>query len=214
MKNITRLLLYVLAFSAVEANAQLPSRDEVSPDIGLVAVFDLPGIGDYDLYKYGIGTEVQFRDWVSHPWGYSLAIGYGEWAADSNARSPGSQLYDFDGKLEVVPFGGSVMYNTFTGESWTLSLDGGIRWLAIDSKISARNTSQDPATRYDVNVGDAIHVLLGVKADYNLSPDVLWSIGTGYRTDVSRGDVSTELGPARDSIMEAFSFETGLHIRF
>lgn len=214
MKNLVRSALCMLAGWAVQTQAQLPSRDEVSPDIGLVAVFDMPGIGDYDLYTFGIGAEVQFRDWVNHPWGYSLAIGYSEWSVDENADSPGSQFYDYDGKLEVVPFGGSVMYNAYSGESWNLSLDGGLRWLAIDSKISARNAAHDPTERYDVNVGDAVHMLLGVKADYNLSADVMWSVGAAYRTDISRGSISTELGPARDSIMEAFTFETGLHIRF
>jgi len=213
MKYAVCLFFVMLGFSTFETRAQLPSRDEVSPDIGLVAVFDTPGIGDYDLYTYGLGAELQFRDWVSYPWGYSIALGYSEWATDKNAGSPGSNLYDFDGKLEIVPFGGSVLYHAYAGDSWDVSLDGGIRWLANDSKITARISGQDPENIYDVDVGDAIHMLLGVNADYKLSADILWSVSAGYRTDISRGSLSTELGPARDSIMESFVFTTGLRIR-
>lgn len=207
--------LFLAAFVAWPriSQAQLPARSEASPDIGLIVLFDMPGIGDYDLYQYGLGSEIQFRDWVSHPWGYSITLGYSEWATDKNATSPGSELYDFEGKLEIVPFGGSVIYNAYAGEEWNIALDAGVRWLAIDSKITALNYGQDPDDRFKVDVDDAVLLTLAVNADYNLSADVMWSVGLGYRTDISRGEVSTELGPARDSIMESFLIQTGLRVK-
>ena len=207
-------ILAVLGLGVAAASAQLPTYEEISPDIGISVQLSAPGVGDYDLYDYGFGAELQFRDIVSAPWGYLLAIGYSEWTTDENAKKPGSNLYDFDGNLEVIPFGGSVLYQVYNEDSVSVTLDLGLRYLSNGSKITARNSDSSSSERYDVDIDDSIIYRFGVGADYVINPDVIWSAGVGYQGDLKEGDMSTELGPARDNVMEAFVFETALRLPF
>lgn len=214
MKKILLYALVSLLTTGWIARAQVPSSIELPPDLGLAVVLDFPGAGDYDLYDYGLTAEIQFRDWVSHPWGYSLSLGYGDWSVDRNASRPGANLVDFSGSLEVIPFGGSLLYKAYSGLSWDIVLDAGMRYMINDSKIKARNSSAADSGRVGVNVEDNILLSLGISADCAISPDVLWTVGAGYRTDISRGEVNTILGPARDNIMETFYLETALRMPF
>jgi hypothetical protein len=207
-------LLSVFAVATHVALAQVPSQVEVSPDIGPMVQVDFPGAGNFDLYDVGLIAEMQLRDWVSHPWGYSLAIGYGEWTVDQDATKPGANLYDYDGELEVTPFGGSVLLKAFASETWSVILDFGVRYMAVNSTITAKNRDAGPDQRYDVRVGDSLLLSSAVGADYAISPRLIWSCGVGYRYDITRGEIKTELGPARDSIMESFFLETGLRLPF
>ena len=213
MKKLAKLIFAsVFLFPSSTVFAQVPSGVEVAPDIGLSLQYDMPGIGDYDLYKNGITAEAQFRDWVSHPWGYSLAIGYGEWTTERDAKNPGSGLYDFSGNLQVVPFGGSVLYNIYQGDAWSFLLDAGVRYMAYDSKIRARQKGLDEKMKYDVEVDDSILFSASADADYAFNTDMAWTFGLGYRTDITRGELSTDLVKARDSIMESFFVSAALRL--
>ncbi len=205
--------LAVLGLAASTVSAQLPTYEEISPDLGVNLQLFVPA-GDYDLYEYGFGAEIQFRDMVSAPWGYLLAIGYNEWSTDNNAKNPGSNLYDFEGNLEVVPFGGSVLFLAYNENDISVTLDAGIRYLSTVSKITARNSDSSPDVRYDLDADDGMVFRLGATADYLISPDFIWSAGVAYQGDIKKADLSTELGPARDNVMEAFVFETALRLPF
>ena len=212
--NKLMLLVAGLGVGVSTAMAQVPSYEEVSPDLGLSIQLAMPGVGDFDLYENGIGAELQFRDIVDAPWGYLLAIGYSEWASDSGARDPGANLYDFDGNLEVIPFGASVLYQAYSEEALSVTIDVGVRYLSTVSKITARNSDSSPDQRFDLDIEDALIYRLGVAADYVLSPDFIWSNGIGYQSDLKKADISTELGPAEDNIMESFFFETAIRLPF
>lgn len=204
----------MLGLGVSAATAQVPTYEEISPDIGVSIQIAAPGVGDYDLYELGLGAELQYRDMVSAPWGYLLAIGYSEWSTDANAKKPGSNLYDFDGNLEVIPFGGSVLYQVYREDNLSVTLDLGLRYLSNGSKITARNSASSPDVRYDVDIDDSIIYRFGVGADYAISPDLIWSAGVGYQGDFKEAEMTTELGPARDNVMEAFVFETALRLPF
>ncbi len=195
------------------ARAQVPSTVEVSPDLGIAVVTDMPGTGDYDLYDLGLTAELQFRDWARHPWGYAMAIGYGEWTTDRSADSPGSRLYDFEGNLEIVPFGVSALYKAYADPTWSLIFEAGARYIVADSKIDARNYDQDPENRYNLTIDDSLLFTAGANADYAISPDIICSFGLGYRSDIIRGEVNTEFGPARDNIMESLYFSAVIRKR-
>lgn len=207
-------MLVAMGVGVVSASAQLPTYEEVSPDLGVDLQVAMPGVGDYDLFEYGLTAELQFRDMVSAPWGYLLAIGYGEWVSDSGATKPGSNLYDFDGNLEVIPFGGSALYQVYQSDEITVTLDAGIRYLSTVSQITARNRDASPTERFEIDADDGIVYRFGAGADYALSPDFIWSVGLAYQGDIEKADISTSIGPARDLVMEAFIFSTALRLPF
>lgn len=204
--------LSILLLLSASALAQVPSHVEASPDLGPQIQIALPGAGDYDLYDSGLTLELQFRDWVGDPWGYLLAIGYGEWQASDDAEKPGANLYDFDGDIEVVPFGASILYKMYEDDAWSITIEAGLRYFATDSKITARNSDQPPANRYDVEIDDSIVGRVGVSADYVLSEDFILSLGIAYQKDIEEGDLSTELGPGVDNSFESFIIETALRM--
>jgi len=213
MKNIPAFVLSVI-MAAGAAHAQLPSGVEAAPDLGLAVQVDFPGMGNFDLYDYGIIAELQFRDMIAHPWGYLVTIGYGDWSANRSATKPGASLYDFSGSLEVVPFGGSLLFSAYSDPSWSVILEAGLRYMALDSKIKARNADEGGNKKFTVDIDDALLLHTAVTADYLFSPDVIWSFGVGYRYDLIRGDISTEYGTARENIMESFFLETALRLPF
>lgn len=194
--------------------AQVPTYIEASPDLGFSIQAAFPDDSDYDLYKHGLTAEMQFRDWFNHPWGYLLAIGYGEYASDSGATKPGSNLYDFDGSLEIIPFGASVLFQLYNEGNLSASLDAGVRYLSTESEISAKNSDDGTNKRFDLDYDDAIIYRIGASADYILSPDFILSVGAGYQDDITAAEVSTELGPVTDSSMKAFFLETALRMPF
>jgi len=211
MKNIFIAALLALA-AGMSARAQVPSYIEVSPDLGPQIQIALPGAGDFGLYESGVGMELQFRDWVNQPWGYLLAIGYAEWQADSGATKPGANFYDYDGDLEIIPFGASAIYQVFSDDDLSVTLEAGFRYLIMDSKIDARNSDQSPTERYDLDIGDSIVARFAGDVEYVLSKDFIGAVGLAYQLDTKRGDIDTDLGPARDNIMESFILELSLRM--
>jgi hypothetical protein len=183
----------------------------VSPDLGPAVQVALP-TGDYDLYEAGVMVELQFRDWVNAPWGYLLAIGYGEWRADEDAEDPGPNLYDYDGELEVVPFGGSLILKAYEGQDIAITLEAGVRYFITDSSITARDTAQSPDNEYTVSVDDSLVFRAGASLDYVISPDYILSLGGSYLTDIDEGSVSTELSSATDNSFESLVFEVALRM--
>jgi len=207
---LTSIISAIIA--SASAIAQVPAYVEPSPDLGPQIQIAVPGAGDYDLYESGVILELQFRDWVSDPWGYLLSIGYGEWQSDSGATKPGANLYDFDGDIEIAPFGASLLYRMYASDELSVILEAGLRYFATDSKITARNSEQSPDNRYDVSIDDAIVGRAGVSADYVLNEDFVLSGGIAYQQDVDKGSLSTELGPGEDNSFEAFIVEFALRM--
>lgn len=207
---LSNIIAAIVASTA--AIAQVPAYVEPSPDLGPQIQIALPGSGDYDLYESGVILELQFRDWVSDPWGYLLSIGYGEWQADSGADKPGANLYDFDGDIEIAPFGASLLYRVYESNDLSVILEAGLRYFATDSKITARNSEQSPNTRYDVSIDDAVVGRASVSTDYVLNEDFILSGGIAYQQDVDEGSLSTELGPGEDNSFEAFIVEIALRM--
>jgi len=197
---------------STSAMSQVPTYVEASPDLGPQLQIAFPGAGDYDLYESGVILELQFRDWVSEPWGYLLAIGYGEWQADDGATKPGADLYDFDGDIEIVPFGASLLYKIHESDEFSVVLEAGVRYFATDSKITARNSGQSPDIQYDVSIDDSIVGRLGVSADYVLNEDFILSGGIAYQHDIEEGDLSTELGPGEDNRFESFVIDIAIRM--
>lgn len=207
-------ILTLTALSTTRAVAQLAPAVERLPDVGLALQLDVPGRGNFDLYDYGLTAKVQFRGWFMDDFGYGLSIGYGQWSTDRSAKRPGARLFDYSGNLQVIPVSASLRYAVFLDETWDLILDLGLTYMFVDSDITARNLDQSGTRRYKVSVGDAIQLTPAIGADYHAADNLIWSFAVGYRHDLSRGSIRTELGPARDNVMESFFFETALRLTF
>jgi len=214
MKKLGLSMAAALAVTSSVSLAQVPSYVEVSPDLGIAAQLYVPGVGDYDLFDMGVGAEIQFRDWINYPWGYLLSIGYGEWSTDADAEKPGSNLYDFTGDMEVTPFGGSVLFQVFNEDSMSLTLEAGVRYMAVDSKVKARNSTFATTDRTDIDIDDGIVGRIGATFEYASSEDFLWTLGLAYQEDIQRGDVTFDGGSAVDNIMEAFVVEAAMRMPF
>ncbi len=209
------LLLTMLSLLCVErATAQWAPAVERAPDVGVALQLDVPGRGNFDLYDYGLTGKLQFRGWFTEDIGYGLSIGYGQWSTDRNPRRPGARLFDYSGNLQVVPITASARYALFLDEAWDLVFDLGLTYMLVDSDITARNMDESGTRRFKVSVGDAIQLTPAIGADYHAADNLIWSFLVGYRHDLSRGSIRTELGPARDNIMESFFFETALRFAF
>ena len=214
MKSRIWAVFILLSFGAERAMAQGYEVVERAPDVGFALQLDIPGRGNFDLYDVGLTGNVEFRGWFNDLLGYGLSIGYGQWSTESGATKPGARLFDYSGDLQVIPLTASLKYALFIDDAWDLILDLGLTYMIVDSDITARNRDQSGTRRFKVDIGDTVQLKPSIGADYHAADNLIWSFALGYRQDISRGSIRTELGPARDNIMESFYFETAIRLAF
>lgn len=211
--NILTVLSALLALNLATAGyGQSRQAPPTATDIGAEVRFDLTDVGDNDLYDFGLGFALQYRHWFSEPLGYALSLGYSEYSVNRDASHPGANLYDFEGSLNLVPFGASLLYKLFADVNWRLYLDAGIRYLAVDSSITARNLDRPASERLKVNIDDSFLFTGSLNADYAINQDFQLTMGAGYSSDITRGETSTSLGAAADNIMESFALFIALRL--
>lgn len=181
---------------------------------GLVNFF-LPGTGDFDLYDYGLGLELQYRNWYFNPFGWSVSLGIASWEANSGCTDLGrAEHRDFDGTVTLVPVGLSGLFQLYSSETFNLLVEAGVRYVWVDADVDfVRVVQQDKgdpkAIPSRLEIGDGWLGVLAVEADYYVTERFLLFGGLGYQQDIVRGDIETPAGPLRDNELSAFFLRLG-----
>ncbi len=194
-----RILLAVLT-----ALTLAPAARAADAEVGVGAQVALPVGGGYDLLDNGMGLDFSFRRWCSLPVGYQVSAGFTSWDAGDGSKV-GSNLDDFSGDALTVPFGISALYQL---TEWPVTLELGVRYVLVDSNITAVNT--DAKEELDVDVDNGVVGVAAVQTDWEISKSCLLGVDFGTQFDLAQGDVKTDLGPAVDSELAGFFLRVAL----
>lgn len=170
--------------------------------------YAFPGAGDFDLYEGGFGLDVQYRNWVSDPFGFGFSLGWAEWDADPDSTDVGgSVLGDFDGSVTLIPLGVSGLYKLADFTDWRLTLEAGLKYVMTRSDISA--TRAVTGETDDIEIGDGVVAVVGADYERSLGNEWSWFAGAAYQFDLQKGDIEVDHGELRSNELQAFFIRAG-----
>jgi hypothetical protein len=216
----------MLAFTSTLLLAQAPEPLVAEQDPG--PVVELVGVGtlyiphDDDTYEAGAGMEIQGRFWLTPHIGLALAGGGASYAIDEQDIQVVEAGLLLDGELEgdvgLSTFGGSLLLRPVLTEKIALTLEGGVRYVAVDSnaelEISAVRPGSRTYLRDTLDIDDGVVAIAAATVEINVAPQVSLLGGAGYQFDLEKGDVEFLDEDLGDNELEAILIQAGVAIRF
>ena len=175
----------------------------------------IPGSGDFDLFKRGLGAEVSYREWFRFPWGVGVNLGVSQWDVDSGSNAyKYKALSSYDGDVLMIPIGAALYFNVIDWDNWNLVFNAGLKYQITDSNVSVYNGEELVKARQDVDIGDAVLGTLGAEYDYMVSEDVYVLGGLGYQFNVLEAETEYNGTSARDTSFEGLYLSLGCKVLF
>ena len=190
--------------------------------------FEIAGIGtiyvpqDDDLYDGGAGVEIQARFWPTPYIGAALAFGSATWAINEQdlAWRQGDVAAEasLDDYVDLTPIGVSLLLRPIDTSRVSLTLEGGARYVIVDSqaevKINARGPDSRIFVRDTLDIDDGIVAVAAATLDIKLNSQVSLLGGAGYQFDLQKGDI-TMLGESfGHNKLESLLIQAGVAVRF
>ncbi|OQW94687.1 MAG: hypothetical protein BWK77_08840 [Verrucomicrobia bacterium A1] len=201
MKN---LMIAVLAVLLSAAAAGAGEYGTASSELSVAPQLFLPGSAKCDLYSMGYGAEIQYRYWFFDPFGVAFSIGAANYEIDGNSDYFEPIRVD-DGSMTLLPVGPSALYRIAEGEVWTITLEGGIRYVLVNSDLKL-------ATGQSVSVDDSVVGVLALKCDWQLTEILSVFSGIGYHSDIKKGEVDN--GRMKHNELQSLLVDLGVRFRF
>ncbi|MBN1672750.1 MAG: hypothetical protein JXR37_17030 [Kiritimatiellae bacterium] len=204
MKTTRNLLALIAAVStALTATADVwESRDDV------LLKFQGLSPAESEDWDSGAGLELQGRFWSGEDAGVALAVGLYSWRATSDfveeSDDYGYAALTIDGDASLVPVGISGLYKAPLGESVSLIFEAGVRYVFVDSKVSADIYYEDyygtDCLKEDIEIDDFFMGVLGLSLEAQLDSGFFLQAGLGYQFDLGSPNESflgEDIGPTR-----------------
>jgi hypothetical protein len=225
MKKTLGVTGIMLAFTSTLLLAQAPNPNEVrdpGPVVELVGIGTLYIPHDDDTYEAGAGMEIQGRFWLTPYIGLAVAGGGASYSIDDqDIQIQESNLLldgELDGDVGLSTFGASLLLRPVLTDRLTLTLEGGVRYVAVDSDAELEISAMRPGSRTFVHdtldIDDGVVAIAAATIEINVAPQVSLLGGAGYQFDLEKGTIEfldEELG---DNELEALMIQAGIAIRF
>ena len=217
MKTLALLLAVLLA--SVSSTRAADIRGLTPELVGLGTLY-VPA--DDDTYDLGAGMEIQARFWITPYLGLALAAGGADYAIDEqDIRIREQNLAvdaNLDGDVGLSPVGVSLLLRPLRTPRVALTLEGGVRYVSVDSNSEIELVSQEPGLRTyvkdTVDIEDGIVAVAVATLEVTLANQVSLIGGAGYQFDLQKGDVEfVDLDLGKNEL-EAVLVQAGLLIRF
>lgn len=224
------------AVAAERARDREPGREMESaenregPQLRISLDYLLPK--DDDVWDDAVGATAQLLFGQSGNAALALSIGVQEWSANEDVYGGwtyvGSGIYygvdtGLKGDATMVPFGLSAIFKSELGEGVNLVLEGGVRYVFVDSSVTVDATEwamniygQSVAQGYswDVDIDDGFVGLLAADLDFDLGLQSSLFAGIGYQFDISKGDVEFRGARIGENELQAFLLRAGFSFGF
>jgi len=178
---------------------------------------------DYEDYDFGFGVEGQYRCWKNQNLGFSLAGGVSSWEVDDLGASvyggPAVGVSSRDGSVDLVPIGGSILYRPTLGDNISVILEGGLRYVIVDSDVKVGTTALSAlgdvmVTSEKVDIDDGVVGLIAASLESELSPGLTLFGGIGYQFDISKGDAKMAGENLGKNELKSFFLRVGIAVGF
>lgn len=219
MKAIT-IMAIVAVLAVVPAFSQEEVRLRLTEITGTVQYF-MPG--EDDAYDSGFGAEGQIRFWQDAHVGFALAAGVASWDVNDQEyiESDGFTAVgaSIKGSVLLVPIGGSILFRPTISDNFTLTFEGGLRYVIVESDAEAAFAVVDARGAAvggsgDIDIDNGIIGLVAVNLEAAVSPGVSLLGGLGYQFDVAKGDAEWLGEDLGENELKAFFLRAGLVIEF
>lgn len=180
---------------------------------------------------YGVSSRAIF--WNESGLGVALSIGVQKWGLNDQTTSDSEDFgygytYDFvqkiSGDATMIPLGVSGLYEIPVNQIVNFTLEGGIRYVIVDSNIKYDETftytdgywggSYSDSDSYDVDIDNGVVGVLGAKFDVEVSEGFRVFAGAGYQFDMIKGDVSINGYDIAENELKAAFIRAGLAWKF
>lgn len=174
-----------------------------------------PGDGDFDLFEYGVGGAVSYREWFSFPWGVGLNLGVASWSVDSGASAyKYDKLTEYDGDCLLIPLGASLYFNVIDWDNWNLLLGTGLQYVFVNSDVRVFNSESGTKAWQDVDIDGGLLWNLELEYEYMLTESAYVLGGVGYQVDVIRAGSDYDGGELRDTSFRGAFLRLGAKFLF
>ncbi|MCX6996668.1 MAG: outer membrane beta-barrel protein [Kiritimatiellaeota bacterium] len=184
------------------AAALAAGRQEVSSG----ALFFIPDDKN-GLFSNGVGGEVQYRYWLNDDWAVALSVG----ALRLNVKEDDSLINGSAGRVDILPVGGSILYDFIDYAPFRVLLEGGVRYCFINSKATMVDVI---GRRLDLEIANGFTLLVGLDAEYALTKRVSVFGDARYQWDPQGESINTIYGPQRDNQLTSLLFRLGASVNF
>lgn len=164
--------------------------------------------GNDDDWDIGYGASAQVIFWSDTGLGFALSAGAQQWEINDDVTAYGEDLgggygYGYAAGLEgdamMIPLGASALYRVALGQTASLTLEGGLRYVIVNSNIEFVQAEAIAdmygnyityAESYEIDIENGIVGVLGADFEMEVSPGFRLFAGAGYQFDVLKGDTS------------------------
>ena len=200
MKKLLPILLALSCVFSLTASAGILGDDSGEVDVAAVGIW--AGTGDFDLFSYGAGSELSYREWFEGlPWGIGASVGIQSWQVDKHAGNPfkwhGYSKYD--GDALVIPLGLNLYFAVIEWDNWNLVAEAGAKYLFVNEDIDLYNA--DKGKREDVEIDNGILGNIGLSLEFLMTEHAYMTFTVGYQGNFMKCD--TEIG-GRDACDATF----------
>ena len=211
----TMLVLLAAALAALvlvpAASAALFSEDPGEFDLNGICWF--PGDGDFDLYKFGFGAELSYREWFCFPWGVGVSLGLAQWQADDGANAFKIKSWDdYSGHILGIPVGLSLYFCAIEWDNWNLIVDAGLRYWFVNSDIDVYDA--DRKARRDIDIKGNLVANIGLGLEFLLTENCYLTCGGGYQGNVYKGSAEAGSTDLRDNSLQGAYARVGVKALF
>lgn len=230
MKRCIGYHLWLLMLPVLALWAFAPSALAVMPtnltELRLGGEFLIPREDDDWDFAAGVSGRLVFWNPHAPQIGLGLAVGGQSWDFNDESFteffSDGSSLVEgVTGDATMIPLGASLMARLPLAEATWLTLEGGFRYVVVDSSVEYSLEAFDRYGRrldsiaLDVDIDDGVVGLIGAEIDIPIGIGIALYGGAGYQFDLSKGKVKLA-GEDIDykNKLEAVQFSVGLKLEF
>lgn len=186
-------------------------------DLTLAGQYFIPG--DDETYDQGWGVEAQARFWMNKHVGLALAGGGANWEINQQEEALVDDgvgfVATFDGDVELIPLGGSILFRPLANESITLTLEAGARYVLVESEAGFEGRFVDPSGAVvlideTVDIEDGVVGLVAANLEGRLGARSFLFLGGGYQFDIDEGHASWRGQDLGENELESVFIRGGL----
>jgi opacity protein-like surface antigen len=176
-------------------------------EVGVEGVVHAPGLGDFDVFDYAAGVELEYRYWWTDVCGVGLGIGYERWEAGNGTRNWKGRT---DGELGVVPLSALAYLRLADWSVCELTGYGGLEYAWADSDLTLERSGQKDS----VSVDDTLLVRFGLSTAWPITSVLQLTLGAGFQFPIMKADASSHGGPLQDLDLQSFFVAAGISLAF
>ena len=163
--------------------------------------------GQDDDWDKGFGATARLAFWQNSTLGYALVIGAQKWDVNDEIYSGGQYMgygigYGYavglEGDATMIPLGASGLYNINISPTTSLTLEGGLRYVIINSNVKyiqaealvdSYGNRRTSSRSYDLEYDNGILGVINAYFNMEISKGFRLFAGGGYQFDLVKGKV-------------------------